>query len=201
MARIARNLLGPLLVALLAVLAASPGVAHAAATSSWVRVSGGGSTPDALAGASSATAIHLFHRGNDNKIYVSTRSHGLWTGWSEVPGGGLTPSAPAVALEDVGLLHVFVRGTDDRVYWNPSEVVNDVPVNFGSWLEVPGGGRTRDALAAVASAEGVHVVARSTTNRVFMNTFAHGHRNLDRLAADPGRCADAERTGHHVRRS
>jgi hypothetical protein len=41
-----------------------------------------------------------------------------WSGWSEVPGGGFTPSGPAATVDYSGQYHVYVRGTDDRIFEN-----------------------------------------------------------------------------------
>jgi hypothetical protein len=40
-----------------------------------------------------------------------------WTGWAEVPGNGATSAGPAAVVHN-GSLHLFVRGTDDRIYLN-----------------------------------------------------------------------------------
>ena len=40
-----------------------------------------------------------------------------WTGWSEVPGNGLTLSGPATTVYK-GTSFLFVRGTDNRIYQN-----------------------------------------------------------------------------------
>ena len=40
-----------------------------------------------------------------------------WTGWSQVPGNGFTPSGPAATVYQ-GKSYLFVRGTDNRIYQN-----------------------------------------------------------------------------------
>ena len=42
---------------------------------------------------------------------------GVQSGWSEVPGNGATPDAPA-ATQYRDTLYLFVRGTDNRIYVN-----------------------------------------------------------------------------------
>jgi hypothetical protein len=56
-------------------------------------------------------------RGNGDGIFQNRRRGSSWSGWSELPGGGRTPSGPAAVKfgED---LYVFVRGTDDSIYRN-----------------------------------------------------------------------------------
>jgi hypothetical protein len=56
-------------------------------------------------------------RGTDDKIYINRRLDGGWSGWSVVPGGGATLSAPTATARD-GKLRVFVRGTDNKIYVN-----------------------------------------------------------------------------------
>ena len=36
--------------------------------------------------------------GTDNRIYLNRYNGTAWTGWSEVPGGGATPSAPSATV-------------------------------------------------------------------------------------------------------
>jgi len=60
----------------------------------------------------------VFVQGTDNRIYRNRlNTNGSWTGWAEIPGGGLTPSAPGPGVYK-GDLSVFVRGTDNRIYVN-----------------------------------------------------------------------------------
>ena len=58
-----------------------------------------------------------FVRGTDNRIYLNRLRGFLWSGWSEVPGGGLTPSGPA-ATSYRSHIYLFVRGTDNAIYVN-----------------------------------------------------------------------------------
>ena len=44
-----------------------------------------------------------------------------WSGWSEVPGNGLTLSGPATTHYN-GRDYVFVRGTNNRIYVNTLRV-------------------------------------------------------------------------------
>ena len=60
--------------------------------------------------------LRLYVRGTDRcRIYVNTRTGSTWSGYSEVPGGGLTPSGPEAVLEG-SQVQLFVRGVDDRIY-------------------------------------------------------------------------------------
>jgi hypothetical protein len=60
----------------------------------------------------------LFVRGTDDRIYQNKLHRSTWSGWSELPGGGLTPSGPAAARFGEDDLYVFVRGTDHGIYGN-----------------------------------------------------------------------------------
>src|SRR3712207_7693462 len=53
------------------------------------------------------------------------------SGWSEVPGAGLTPDAPAAVVHR-NWLYVFVRGTDNRIYVNRQNNGG----NWATWTEV-----------------------------------------------------------------
>lgn len=60
-------------------------------------------------------------------------------GWSEVAGGGATPSAPAPAVFP-GQEYLFIRGTNNLVYLNRGN-----GSTFNGYTEVPGGFTTIDA--------------------------------------------------------
>jgi len=120
----------------------------------WNVVPGNGLTDVALcldsfnfSGAGGADV--LFAKGLDSRIYynpvdvtagVSTSIVGKWT---EVPGGGLTDAAPAVAgFNDFIDALLFVKGfQDQRIFVNLASGF----ANFGGWEEVPGGGLTNNA--------------------------------------------------------
>src|SRR4029453_3545552 len=61
--------------------------------------------------------------------------YGAPSSWALVPGGGLTPSAPAATVLN-GLLAFLVRGTDSRLYANWL-LTNG---HWTGWALVPGGG-------------------------------------------------------------
>jgi hypothetical protein len=80
-------------------------------------------------------------RGLDNRIYENySNDLSHWSGWSEVPGEGLTISEPAATIYNNQLL-LFVRGYDNRVYLNKfdgagwSAVTDAVP---GAGLTIAG---------------------------------------------------------------
>lgn len=87
-----------------------------------------------------------------------------WGGWSELPGGGSTPTAPAVVP---GSGEVFVRGTDDRIYVNYRE-----GGGWNGWVEVPGGGRTKAAPAAVRTAGVLWIAVRGTDDYIYLQSHS-----------------------------
>ena len=60
----------------------------------------------------SGNTVSVFARGIDDRIYMNARSNGQWSGWSEVPGNGLTPDAPAAVVDSQGNVLLFVRGVE-----------------------------------------------------------------------------------------
>jgi hypothetical protein len=85
-----------------------------------------------------------------------------WSGWSEVPGNGLTPSAPAVSIATIGpkgSMNLFVRGTNNKIY------VNYYTVGWSGWSEVPGNGLTIDSPEVL----GNHLFVRGTNDRIYVN--------------------------------
>lgn len=106
---------------------------------------------------------HLFLRGLDDAIWYRTlgADRVSWGTWREVPGGGRTTAAPAVAQ---GML--AVRGTDDGLHHNSF----DGGIHWTGWRKVPGG-LTHDA-PALAHAGGFFTLAvRGTNNGVYYNMY------------------------------
>jgi hypothetical protein len=85
-----------------------------------------------------------------------------WSGWSEVPGGGLTTDAPA-AVNYHHKHYVFVRGTDDHIY------VNRYDGSWTGWSEVPGGGLSLSAPAAAVYRDTLRLYVRGTDSRIYVN--------------------------------
>src|SRR5688500_6523694 len=89
-----------------------------------------------------------------------------WSGWRQVPGGGATTAGPATAVfEDSN--HVFVRGTDDRIYLNRYD-----GATWTGWSEVPGGGRTPSPPHAAVYRDRLHLFTRGTDNRMYLNRLS-----------------------------
>jgi hypothetical protein len=127
------------------------------------------------------TFLNLFVRGTNNHLFVNTTFDGTtWSGWSEVPGNELTPSAPAATtLYLTGVpsntLYLFVRGTDNKIYVNT--FANGM--TWSGWSQVLGNGLTPDAPGAVAGATSgtagfVVLYVRGTNDRIYLNVLGVG---------------------------
>lgn len=81
-----------------------------------------------------------------------------------VPGGGLTPSAPAATILN-GNLGLFVRGTDNRIYVNWLLTSNQ----WTGWALVPGGGLTPSTPAATVLEDDLALSVRGTDDRLYVN--------------------------------
>jgi hypothetical protein len=61
-------------------------------------------------------------------------------------------------------LHLFVRGTDNRIYVNLLS-----GTSWTGWREVPGGGRTPAGPTAAVFQSSLYLVVRGTDNRIYDN--------------------------------
>jgi hypothetical protein len=97
--------------------------------------------------------------GGDNHIYLESISptdavSGFW----ELPGGGMTPSAPASVVDAQGNYRVYVRGYDDQIWVN---------INQSSWAPLTGGGMTTDAPSAVLFQGSVYLFVRGLDGQLW----------------------------------
>ena len=147
--------------------------------SGWSEVPSNGLTLSgptaAFSTVSGGTFLNLFVRGTNNHLYVNRLSNfTTWSGWSEVPGNGLTPSAPAASsglptVNAGNTLYLFDRGTDNKTYVNTFN-----GTTWSGWSEVPGNGFTPDAPGAMAFATSasvgqVDLFVRGTNDRIYVN--------------------------------
>src|SRR5262249_21736356 len=110
-----------------------------------------------------------------SEVFVSPGRKPMSFGtWQEIPGGGRAGSGPAATLFERSL-HVFVRGTNDRIY---EQVRSATGAWGGVWKEVVGKGRpglAASGLAAVVDYDGsLCLFVRGTTNRVYENIKGPG---------------------------
>jgi len=152
--------------------------------SGWSEVPGHGLTLSgptaAFSTVSGGTFLNLFVRGTNNHLYVNRLSNfTTWSGWREVPGHGLTPSAPAATsglptVNAGNTLYLFDRGTDNKIYVNTFN-----GATWSGWSEVAGNGFTPDAPGAMAFATSasvgqVDLFVRGTNDRIYMNSLRFG---------------------------
>jgi hypothetical protein len=132
--------------------------------SSCVELPGSGSTPSgpaAVTGVQSGSSIlNVFVRGQNDHIFENAFTHSGFSGWSEVPGGGLTRSEPAAVVSG-GIVKVFVRGLDSRIYEND--------FNGTGWAEVPGGGITLSGPVAVVDRGTLKLFVRGLDDGIWEN--------------------------------
>jgi hypothetical protein len=94
---------------------------------------------------------------SDYKVNFSVYRSG-WSGWLAIPGIE-TDTSPAVAFFQ-GKFHVFVKGTDAKIYLNKSTD----GIHWEKWQEVPGGGRTEAGPAVANSASKLWLVVKGQTD-------------------------------------
>ncbi len=91
-----------------------------------------------------------------------------WRGWSEIPGGGQTPSTPTgVWFKPEKLVYLFARGFDDRAYFQTT-----FKSYFSGWIEVPGNGLFRSSFSAVVWFDQIYLFGRGYDDRIYVNTKA-----------------------------
>jgi hypothetical protein len=98
----------------------------------------------------------------------------FWRGWTDVPGGGQTPSGPEVVITGEASWErpwVFVQGFDNRVYHNtPSPDLGEMLEGIWTgWTEVPGNGQTLSGPGAEGTPTSGHVLAiRGMDNQIYV---------------------------------
>lgn len=132
--------------------------------SGWSAVPGGGQTRSGPAAVlDSDNNLWLVVRGLDDGIWIGSATNPQWTSL-----GGKTVHTPAAVLEGT-TLHLFVRGTDGRLYQN-----SRVGANFGGWSAVPGGGQTPSQPTAVMAGGALHLYVEGNDTRLYRNSIKGG---------------------------
>ena len=140
----------------------------------WSEPPGGGRTLSAPAAADTPVGMFVVVRGTDNGLWYNVRTSSGWSGWGAVPGGRYTYSAPAAVIDDFGHLYVFIRGTDNRIYYTQHHRFSRT---WSAWSELAGNGFTLSAPTAVFQIFGLWpqrsvrmvVFVRGTDNRIYYN--------------------------------
>jgi hypothetical protein len=133
-------------------------------------------------------------KGSDNAIYLTTFVPGKgWSPWGSL-GGNLT-SAPALNSQSAGIVNVWARGTDGKLYqqaWNGSQWVG--------WGSLDGG--IIGAPAAVSRAENVvNVYVRGGQNATYSRSWTaaagwYPWSLLDSTPIDSGLAAGGDGANH-----
>lgn len=131
--------------------------------SAWSPLGGGLSSGPA--GVSSASGrVDVYVTGTDHEVWAKTRTAAGWSGWRTL--GGLTYTAPTVAPSPQGDARwVFVRGTNDVLYVNPTETVS-------GWQRL--GGTLIDAPATASTPGRMDVVVRGSDNALWSRLYRNG---------------------------
>lgn len=149
-----------------------------AAWSGWVEVPGNGV---AVAGLAAATfqrlgqrdELNVFVRGTDGAVYINTLSGSnttSWSGWSEVPGGGLITYNPAATT--FGDQYLYARGIGGGIWENSRSLSTGA---WRGWNEVPGNQYATAAPAAAPShSVGIVLAVRGLGSLVYQNALGPG---------------------------
>ncbi|TMI42530.1 hypothetical protein E6H21_00250 [Candidatus Bathyarchaeota archaeon] len=136
--------------------------------SGWVDLDGKTSSAPVLVATPFQNRFDLVVRGTDQAIYHKFFVNGFWSASWDGPGGTVL-DAPA-AVSDGGLVHVVVRGVDDKTYYNSFSFVSST---WSGWVGLDGGTLSTPAIALDASGT-IHVVVRGTDNRVYHREMSGG---------------------------
>jgi V8-like Glu-specific endopeptidase len=128
---------------------------------------------------------YIFITGEDQRLYYRVRTSAGLGPWQEVPGSGLSPSAPNVA-EYRGLLYLYVRGTDNNLYYTYRTLSTGSWIGY--WVAMPQPADPFDPPYGVIDSPGVlstrfegrnyvdedlTVFVRGPSNRLFTNTYKY----------------------------
>jgi hypothetical protein len=146
--------------------------------SGWSEVPGGGVGTGGLAAAVLSPIVRpdeleLYVRGTDGRIYINTLAREAWSGWTEVPGGGITTDGPAAT--GFGYSYVYVRGVGGGIFINTHAADTG---GWSGWTELPGAGFSTAAPAVAAGHIYNQVVIRALEGKVFQTRTGQGATNM-----------------------
>lgn len=105
--------------------------------------------------------IDLFTRGTDDALYYRTFDGQTFSGWQSF--GGVLTSDPAVAVFGAGLMYIFVRGTDNALWY----LWRDVNASQPSGWQSQGGSLTSRPAVCSSSAGKLDLFVRGTDNAIW----------------------------------
>jgi pimeloyl-ACP methyl ester carboxylesterase len=141
---------------------------------------GWGAHSSGLTGSSPAAVVdttgnlRVFLHGVDDYIYQSTYTGGGWSEWVQVPGGGITFSAPEATVNPVtGELSLVIRGIDSKIYLN-----TQLGATWSGWSALPVGGLTLSELGATYDSSGtLWLFVRGIDARIWVTSNSGGSWN------------------------
>jgi hypothetical protein len=137
----------------------------------WVDLgapSGSGAVSDPAVVSWAAGRYDLVAKRGSN-VYIRTYQNNAWGSWQSLGApSGLVPSTPAITSWGPNRLDVFVRGSDDKLYWRKSTVnCSGASGVWSSWTAVGSSQTFRGKPAAVSRSSGlISVFAHSPTGKV-----------------------------------
>jgi alpha-galactosidase len=111
--------------------------------------------------------LHVVVRGADNGAWYNALSFttGLWSGWSSL--GGATPTAPSLAVDASGTVHLVVVGLNSGIYHKMKTAAG---VWATSW-DSPGGS-INNAIALTALGTTLQIMVQGMDGGVWYNSLA-----------------------------
>jgi hypothetical protein len=145
--------------------------------SGWNEVPGAGVGTDGLAAAVLSPIVRpdeleLSVRGTDGRAYVNTLAKETWSGWSEVPGGGIITAGPGAT--GFGYSYLYARGVGGGVFINTHAADTGV---WSGWTELPGGAYSTAAPGVAAGHIYNLVVIRGQGGAIFQTRTGQGATN------------------------
>jgi hypothetical protein len=128
--------------------------------------------------------LELFVRGTDGAIYINKLAAGAWSGWTPVPGGGITTHGPAATA--FGNVWLYVRGVGGGIFENFQALDTGA---WAGWTEVPGAGYSTAAPGVAAGHINNHLVVRGLGSIIYQNLTGQGSPNQWTEVPGGGRAA------------
>ena len=143
---------------------------------------------------SSSPDIYALVRGKNNKIYRNSYylRDDIWRKWIPLP-SGTTPSGIAAARHE-GILHLVVRGTNNKIYYGRLEELTGA---FTGWSQVGGTTPSKPAIAIDQGSGYLWVAVRGMDDGIYikgMNLSTGDWSEWERL---PGKTSEAPAIAAH----
>jgi len=118
---------------------------------------------------SNATAEALKEWYRNDALKTSTGSvksmNFIWSGWENL--GGVWTSKPAIAINNEGLLSVFVRGVDRSIYVASQETSSEHGLVWSDWIWLKGNFASAPKISAVTTGDGLNVLTARGMDKSF----------------------------------